>query len=587
MTVCFGQEPSSLFLYGDTTSAAQSIRQAIYDGPFDFYNYEIVPVILEKLPSMADGDAFLRPVEVSPGNLIVDNQGNWIALAEGVSYRPSGCTSSDCAVSFTGEEPVMLDKLVAQFRIKPGIQWSDGTSLMAQDSVYSYQILKQLYAGAPSKLIQFTDTYQAIDDLTVEWVGVPGYQGIYQTHFFSPLPLHLWGMLTPEELLVSELSTRTPLGWGPYIIDEWIPGDHISMSRNPNYYRTAEDLPNFDYLVFRFVESPEAGLDALMVGECDFVDRSAMLDTQFTRVLDLQAQGNLQAVIQSGTAWEQLTFGITPFDSLRLSYFNSQQVRQAVAMCIDRQAIASSLYPGEMLVPDTYTPVNHPLRNQDVSQYPFDPAMASEILQSAGWMDHDGDPSTPRISAGVIGVPDGMPFEIVYLAPSDAERPEIAQSIADSLVQCGIRVEIDLQEWATLLGPGPSGPVFGRQFDLAQFAWAYELQPACNLFTSNEIPGPYPEYPKGWGGGNAGGYQNVDFDRHCSQAMTSLPDLERYQMAHAQAQSIFADDLPAMPLYQRLKVIAMRSDMCNVNIDPAFGSALSAIEIFDYNEGCE
>ena len=69
--------------------------------------------------------------------------------------------------------------------------------------------------------------------------------------------------------------------------------------------------------------------------------------------------------------------------------------------------------------------------------------------------------------------------------------------------------------------------------------------------------------------------------------MTALPDLEGYQMAHSQAQSLFADDLPAMPLYQRLKVIAMRPDMCNVDIDPAFGSALSTIEIFDYNEGCE
>jgi len=39
LSVCLGQEPASLFLYGDTTSSAQSVRQAIYDGPFDFYNF--------------------------------------------------------------------------------------------------------------------------------------------------------------------------------------------------------------------------------------------------------------------------------------------------------------------------------------------------------------------------------------------------------------------------------------------------------------------------------------------------------------------------------------------------------------------
>ena len=95
LTVCLGQEPSSLFLYGDTTSAAQSVRQAIYDGPFDIYNYEPQPVILEKLPSLADGDAFLLPVEVSPGTLIVDNDGNWVTLAEEINYRPSGCTRNN------------------------------------------------------------------------------------------------------------------------------------------------------------------------------------------------------------------------------------------------------------------------------------------------------------------------------------------------------------------------------------------------------------------------------------------------------------------------------------------------------------
>ena len=192
LTVCLGQEPSSLFLYGDTTSAAQSVRQAIYDGPFDVYNYETTPVILEKLPSLADGDAFLQPVEVSPGTLIVDNAGNWVALAEGVSYRPSGCTNADCAVSYSGAEPVMIDALVAQFHLLPEIQWSDGTALTAGDSVYSYQLLKSLYAGVPSELLRFTQSYQALDELTAEWVSIPGYQSEYATHFFTPLPEHLW-----------------------------------------------------------------------------------------------------------------------------------------------------------------------------------------------------------------------------------------------------------------------------------------------------------------------------------------------------------------------------------------------------------
>ena len=587
LTVCLGQEPSSLFLYGDTTSAAQSVRQAIYDGPFDIYNYEPQPVILEKLPSLADGDAFLQPVEVSPGTLIVDNDGNWVTLAEGINYRPSGCTSSDCAVNYSGTEPVMLDALVAQFRLLPGIHWSDGNALTANDSVYSYQLLKNLYAGVPPELLRFTQSYQALDDLTVEWVSIPGYQSEYETYFFTPLPEHLWGLIDPQELLVSEISTRMPLGWGAYVIDEWVSGDHISLSRNPNYFRAAEGLPNFDFLVFRFTETPEAALNALLAGECDLVDRSAALDMELERVLDLETQGSLKTVEQSGTAWEQITFGIQPFDSQRISFFANVEVRQAVAMCLDREAIASSVFGDEILIPDTFVPVTHPLHNPEVIPWTFDPQKAAEMLQQAGWIDHDADPSTPRIASGIPGIADGVPFEVVFLALTDVERPSVAQQVVASLAQCGIKAELQLQDWDTLLAPGPDGPVFGRQFDLAQFAWAYSLQPTCDLFDSAEIPGPYPEYSQGWGGGNASGFSQAEYDRLCLQTLTSLPDYDIYRTAYEQLQEIFAGELPALPLYQRLKVVAMRPDMCEILIDPAFGSALSTIETLNYGEGCD
>jgi len=406
-------------------------------------------------------------------------------------------------------------------------------------------------------------------------------------HFLTPFPQHLWGSLAPADLLTSEISTRMPLGWGPYRIDEWVAGDHIRLSRNPNYFRIDQGLPKFDFLVFRFTETPEAALDALLVGECDFVDRSAMLETQLSRILELDVQGSLQSVTQSGTAWEQISFGIESIDPDRPKFFASKEVRQAVAMCIDRQAIAGSSFSGEVLIPDTYVPVTHPLRNLDAAQVPFDPSKAAELLQMAGWVDHDADPDTPRISAGAAGVPDGTPFEIVYLVPQDAERPEVAGQVADSLAQCGIKAEVDLWEWDPLLGPGPEAPIFGRQFDLAQFAWAYSIHPTCSLFTTDEIPGPYPEYPKGWGGGNATGYQRAEFDRFCTQAQTSLPESALFLEAQDQAQSIFAEDLPAFPLYQRLKVVAMRPDMCNLVIDPAFGNALSAIERLDYGKNCK
>ena len=75
-----------------------------------------------------------------------------------------------------------------------------------------------------------------------------------------------------------------------------------------------------------------------------------------------------------------------------------------------------------------------------------------------------------------------------------------AQMVQTDLKQCGLQVESTPQPAEVYLAAGPEGLVFGRQFDLAQFAWMTAVEPPCSLYLTNEIPGPYPDTPKGWGG---------------------------------------------------------------------------------------
>ncbi|MCJ7701117.1 MAG: hypothetical protein MUO62_06005, partial [Anaerolineales bacterium] len=176
LTIC-SQEPTSLFLYGDTGSAARSVLQAIYDGPVDMINFNLEAVILERIPSIENGDAWFQPMEVAQGELIVDAHGNWVSLAEGVEYRPSGCTDTDCSQTYQGQDPVQMDLLVVQFQLLPGLVWSDGVSLTASDSVFSFRVFKKLFQAVAPDILRFTRSYQAVDDRTLEWVGIPGYVG--------------------------------------------------------------------------------------------------------------------------------------------------------------------------------------------------------------------------------------------------------------------------------------------------------------------------------------------------------------------------------------------------------------------------
>jgi peptide/nickel transport system substrate-binding protein len=586
LTVCLGHEPQTLFLYQAFSTSARSVLQAIYDGPLDVQNFDYVPVLLTKKPTQADGYVTLAPVEVQPGESFVDDGGNLTTLTQGVLYRPSGCSETACAQAYPGDGPVTLDQMVVQFQLLPGLLWSDSAPLTADDSVFSFEVASSLYPLAQPERVVRTASYRALDAQTVEWRGLPGLMDpSYAANLFSPLPRHVWGNLSKEELLQSDATTKMPLGWGPYVIEQWTEGDHITFHKNPAYFRASEGLPYFDNLVFRFVEDGQQMLDALLTGECDLADSSAMQDVDLARLLEAQKTGQLEVYFQPA-AWEMALFGIASYEPSRPDLFGSTEIRQAIARCIDRSKMAETLWNGQSSVLDTYVPPFHPLNNPDVQHYEFDPEQASVQLESIGWKDTDGDPATPRRSLGVNGVPDGTPLEFTYLVSADAERPQAAQILADSLAQCGIRVHIEQQPAAEYLAAGPGGPVFGRAFEMAQLAFPITLEPSCEWFTSAEIPGPYPDYPQGWGGVNAAGYHNPDFDQACQTARTSLAEAAQYRQAHFQAQVIFAIDLPVIPLYLRLNVLAAQSSLCGLRLDASSVSALWNVETWTEGANC-
>ena len=198
----------------------------------------------------------------------------------------------------------------------------------------------------------------------------------------------------------------------------------------------------------------EEALSALLAGECDLVDQTAMLESQVDQLAGLQAEGRLAVVTQTAAAWDVLAFGITSLEPGRPDYFGLAEVRRAVAQCIDRPALVQSLSGGRMVVAESYLPPEHPLYNPEVAQYPYDPQAAADRLQAAGWLDLDGDPATPRTAQGVAGVPDGTAFVVDYLVSPDAQSQAAAQRIQGWLAACGIQ--------ANLVAAGPADHPGGR-----------------------------------------------------------------------------------------------------------------------------
>jgi peptide/nickel transport system substrate-binding protein len=159
----------------------------------------------------------------------------------------------------------------------------------------------------------------------------------------------------------------------------------------------------------------------------------------------------------------------------------------------------------------------------------------------------------------------------------------VADILIQSLAQCGIGVDTVFQDASQFYAQGPAGPLFGRQFDLAEYSMGVNgLEPQCGWFTTSQIPNEKNQ----WVGTNVTGYSNPTFDKDCAQAAQSLSTDPTYNL-HQEAQAIFAADIPDIPLYQRLKVTATRPDFCGFNLDPSSPSALESIETFDYGEACK
>ena len=422
LVICQGAEPETLYLYAPSFLSMAHIHEAIADGEWKAYDtnsFAYQPVILEKLPNLADGDAALTSVTVREGDRVVDATGNVVSLDPAadppILLSPTGGGEP---LPYQGGE-FEMDQLSATFKLLPGLLWSDGEPLSASDSVYAFNLLADPDTPGIKFKIERTASYEALDDLTTAWTGLPGFlDSEYYTNFFGPDPEHTWGGYSAAELLTAEESHLKPIGWGPYVIDEWVPGENITLRKNPNYFRAAEGLPKFDTLIFRFVGgNTNANIAALLSGECDIADRGAFLADQSLLLLELQDSTQLNSTFTTGTRWEHLDFGIQPraYDDGyqigvdRPDFFSDVRTRQAFAMCMDRQALVDNITFGQSMVIDTYLPPQHPLYNREVRHYDFDVATGSALLEEVGWLDEDNNPSTPRIAQGVANVPDGTP----------------------------------------------------------------------------------------------------------------------------------------------------------------------------------
>ena len=569
LTVCLLQEPPSLNLNLSQLPAVLGVNEALTGGLIDVRGYQYQPVAFTKLPKISDGDAGLNPITVRLGDLVFDLATSQpVTLTQGVKVTLNQPQGPPLQVNFGVVSSTTTVQQWARWTQVKGLTWEDGVAVSSSDALLAYAVARDPATATHLDWPRLTAAFTAVDDQTVQWEGVPGY--VSSTYFLNHagfLPSHAYGQLSPAEMLSDPQVNRHPLGYGPFKLRQWDAGDQIVLVKNPTYWRAAEALPRLDELVIRFIPDSNRIIAELAGGKCDLAPSDAAFAEQFPLLRQLEAQGLLVTRLAPEPEIEQLFFnahpapGYTGFagharnihGALLLS---DASVRQAIAYCLDRQAIVDQALNGAGIVQATYAPVDSPFYAGDdqVTRYEFDPAKGLALLKQAGWQDTDHD--------GVLDNGHGQAFSLVYSTRLRTRREPVLRLVQSQLREnCQIDISIEVYG-SEYTAPGANTIAMGRRYDLSELAFTTGAEPPCSLYLSSAIPSE----TNGWNGYNIAGYTNPDFDAACQAALqTDDPDQKAAQ--HGLAEQLWSADLPAIVLFAPARVALMRPEVQNVLLD--------------------
>jgi peptide/nickel transport system substrate-binding protein len=577
MIVCLATEPDSLYLYSQQSLAQQHIHHAIYEALYTQRAYSYQSLGLARLPHLTQGDARLETVTVTAGDIVVDTSGIIIPLDLGITVADAGGQ----AVTYEGS-PINVVQMVVDFELEP-LVWSDGQPVTAADSVFSYNLARTPAAIlTPEQRLRLgrTAVYQATGERSLRWIGLPGWRDSrYFLNVWQPLPHHQLSIYPLAQLSQMDEVVYRPLANGPFVISEWVQGSHIRLAPNPYYYHRETVL--LDSLLIRFIDNPNQVVSDLLAGNCHIATHDSLNPEHVPFFQEASAAGLLLSHLQPGPTYELLAFNVQPFGTEELEatpgWFSDTRIRQAVAMCINRERLVVELWGGLTAVMPAYIHPDHPLLPPDLEQWPYDTTTANSLLDEAGYLDLNGD--------GIRQNEAGEPFTIRLLSSGEREWHMLAGSlIAENMAVCGLNVvPLSLPE-SEIADSGPASPIAGRRFDMALLQQPTGVEPPCTNWQTTAIAGPASAGFGGWDAANVTGWSDSDFDSACQAAQQAFWDSELYILQHRSALRRFVAELPALPLYNQVKVALTRPEVLNFNQDPTQPSELWNIARFDLRE---
>ena len=296
----------------------------------------------------------------------------------------------------------------------------------------------------------------------------------------------------------------------------------------PNPYWTGPK-PRFARITVRAIENTAALEANLLSGTIDMVAGETGLPLDEAIAFDKRHGSSFNIVYKPGLTFEHVDANL---DNPTLA---DRRVREALLTGLDREAISRSLFGGRQAVADSFVEPLDAGFTDAVPHHPFDPAKAQQLLEDAGWK-AQADGSRRNAEGKTLSL------ELMTTA-GNRSRELVEQVLQSQWKKIGVDIRIKNEPARVMFGE----TVPHRRFELAMYAWisAPENAPR-SIFRSDEVPTAANSYA----GQNAPGYKSAEMDRIIDALEIEL-DKEKRKVLWAEAQSLYATDLPSLPLYFR------------------------------------
>jgi peptide/nickel transport system substrate-binding protein len=442
------------------------------------------------------------------------------------------------------------------WRLRKDVKWQDGTPFNADDVIFTYEAISNPETGGWIPGIDYIESVDKIDDFTlvVHYSSVyPGYLTQFGGEQVVVWPKHY---CNAEEGFSSWECARQPLSDGPYILDEWVAGDHMTFLKNQLYYQPGK--PKIDKIIIKIVPDATVRKTMLIKGDADVY---AWVTEPIAH--DLSAESNVTVSLSPTNRWSMRLFpnlaAKGSIDSVANPHpiLSDVLVRRAIRMAIDVDLISQEIFFGYGV--PVWTEFFRPPYICDIPRPKYDPEGAKALLEEAGWIDINGD--GVRECHGCLNAEEGYPMKMEMITYAEYGEALVLtqQLIAEMLGKIGIDFDLTVTEGSVLWADYASGGIEQRgNFDLDLYDDGYAgIDPTDFLYQYYYSASADPD--AGW---NIGRWINGDFDALLDESYT-LDEAKRKEL-FCQMAVLLDQELPQILLFSTINADAYNNRLIGV-----------------------